>query len=869
MAILSNQGKTIPELQFMSSGDLNSSDLLIIQDVSSNATKRTSISNFVIKSAELFTGFNNLKFNGPNNQFTGSIRNFEADNYSVIGSNIPNILRRLRVLDFIEIGGNTTVNSSMNVFSKNVNFLQSGGGSVFYEGDNSASTLDIVNYAGGVTFVNSPLSVDSITATLDPGFYGNLQGDVDGDINSTGSSGFNEINVTTANIDNGIIVTATISGGSINNTPIGDAIVSTISGSKITATNKFFGDIDGNLVGDTVDCTVLTATNITTTDITGTLTGNVVGNLTGDVYSATNVKVLENGSGGVATAAFYGTASYARNGNKFSAFSASYAQRSSTNISSSFATRAISASFASSTNASSARTASFLNWTSTRKNGTSSYSFNGIGNYSSYSSSYALTSTFASSSVFALTSRSSSHATRADSVAGTVQNAVNAITAINCTTALTSSFLRKGVNRTNHLAYFDGTRLSNFPLLSYSNVSDVQILNFSRSNWGPGLSSRMYFVIDSKPVNSNPTFAQSAFVLSQNFRNRQSNKPGFIFGPEQWTFLIADSGSLSIQSYTGSYNFTNPRGGFVAKGAYPYMNMMTVKNNVMYFWPDIYSYSSISRDASVAIGLGATDVQPWEQPPTKARLHISVFSASVNDLTKGAWDGDASVRKLDAAIYVEYGSSSFTTQTRKTFVVSGSGNIYTRGNLIVDDGITGSYFGVPNIWKNNTLISFYGTSSNALSSSYSRRTTTSSYALAAKSSSYVLDAATAFLNHVGNYNYTIIPSVGGNDESITTITANPGQPIRYFKMSGTVITTQNQSFTLYGLKIKNTLLTSNVFSSIGWGNTVAMTGNNQLNFTIEGIVPSGLRTGNLDFALNYGTTKIGDPVIYAYVIGSY
>lgn len=208
----------------------------------------------------------------------------------------------------------------MNVYSKNVNYYQSGGGSILFEGDNSASTLDIVNYAGGVTLVNSPLSVDSITATLNPGFFGNLQGNVNGNINSTGVSGFNEINVTTANIDNGIIVTATVSGGSINNTPIGDAIVSTISGSKITATDKFFGDINGNLTGDTVDCVVLTSTTISSTDIAGTLTGNVVGNLTGDIYSATNVKVLENGSGGVATAAFYGTASYARNGTKFSSF---------------------------------------------------------------------------------------------------------------------------------------------------------------------------------------------------------------------------------------------------------------------------------------------------------------------------------------------------------------------------------------------------------------------------------------------------------------------------------------------------------------------------------------------------------------------
>lgn len=107
---------------------------------------------------------------------------------------------------------------------------------------------------------------------------GNVTGNLTGNVTSTGTSTF-------ANID--------VNGGTLDGTAIGASSPSTVIGTTITANTSFVGNLTGNL------------------------TGNVTGNLTGDVYNSTSTKVLESGTtaptsnGGVATAAFYGTSSYA------------------------------------------------------------------------------------------------------------------------------------------------------------------------------------------------------------------------------------------------------------------------------------------------------------------------------------------------------------------------------------------------------------------------------------------------------------------------------------------------------------------------------------------------------------------------------
>jgi hypothetical protein len=67
---------------------------------------------------------------------------------------------------------------------------------------------------------------------------------------------------------------ATISGGSINGTVIGNSSPQAITGTTVTANSGFSGNLTGNVTGNL------------TGNVTGAVTGNVTGNLTGDVTSA-------------------------------------------------------------------------------------------------------------------------------------------------------------------------------------------------------------------------------------------------------------------------------------------------------------------------------------------------------------------------------------------------------------------------------------------------------------------------------------------------------------------------------------------------------------------------------------------------------
>ena len=62
-----------------------------------------------------------------------------------------------------------------------------------------------------------------------------------------------------------------------------------------------------NLIGGFTGYTITALTRFL-----GQLTGSLSGDLTGDIYSPTNVKILENGSGTVKNAFFYGTGSYSK-----------------------------------------------------------------------------------------------------------------------------------------------------------------------------------------------------------------------------------------------------------------------------------------------------------------------------------------------------------------------------------------------------------------------------------------------------------------------------------------------------------------------------------------------------------------------------
>lgn len=253
----------------------------------------------------------------------------------------------------------------------------------------------------------------------------------------------------------------------------------------------------------------------------------------------------------------------------------------------------------------------------------------------------------------------------------------------------TSSYLKKESNQSYKFTYFNNKELINSPYFSYDPT--YYLYYFSSSN------SSNYLIVDSKASN---TFAQSGLILSNNY-DRKNRVPSYNWGPEGWRLFTNASGSLDLASLTGSYQFANAN--FTAKGLNPYFSALRTVNNVFYFWPEPNSYNTITRDASLAIGLTAATTAS-ATPRTKARLHISVFSSSVANRGRGAWSGNGTVRQLDGAIYVEYGSGSLASPLQRTFFVSGSGNMYSAGTLTVARGISaslsGSTFG--KIYSKNT-----------------------------------------------------------------------------------------------------------------------------------------------------------------------
>ena len=143
MAIVSNQGRTVPELPTLTSGNIGNNDYLIIQNVSSNSTKKSTVNSFVQKTGDLLTTFNSLNFVGPNNTYTGSFRSFESDNYSVISQKVPNIFKRAIVSDYLTIGFNPSAPTFLGIYAKTIDVNQAtgGGGNISFTGNALSSQI--------------------------------------------------------------------------------------------------------------------------------------------------------------------------------------------------------------------------------------------------------------------------------------------------------------------------------------------------------------------------------------------------------------------------------------------------------------------------------------------------------------------------------------------------------------------------------------------------------------------------------------------------------------------------------------------------------------------------------------------------------
>jgi len=279
----------------------------------------------------------------------------------------------------------------------------------------------------------------------------------------------------------------------------------------------------------------------------------------------------------------------------------------------------------------------------------------------------------------------------------------------------TASYLKKTTsNLESTIPYYDSTRLT-----STANNNSYGGLFWSSNGGGFNLlkmSSSVptnYIIVDSQATNN---FGQSHLILSNNC-NRANRVPSYNWGPEGWDLFSSTSGSLILNSLTGSYQFTNNV--YTAGGKYPYFSALKQVRNNFYFWADPPSYSSVCRDGAIGIGVSAPNTPTGSFGSyLKAKLHIDMFSASAADIGKGSWGNATGVEHRHAAILVRYGSGSAVTGLNTTFYVSSSGNTLVGGKLNVSRGITGSLYGTGFRTLNSKTVSFWGTGSHAVSASF-------------------------------------------------------------------------------------------------------------------------------------------------------
>ena len=275
MPVLSNNGRLISSLPVTST--VSGQDEFLLQ--SSGVTKRVNyaaLSSSILSSTN-FSPFNaTVNFTSTQNKFTGSFYNpdFKSSNFYTVS-----VRDSLSVSNGIagNLTGNVTGTLTGNVTGNVTGNITSTGTSTFSSIDVNGGTID-----GTTVGASSATTVRGTTITATSAFVGNLTGNVTGNvtgnITSTGTSTFSNIDV---------------NGGTIDGTTVGASSATTVRGTTITATTGFAGNLTGNV------------------------TGNITGDLTGDVYNSTSTKVLESGNttptanGGVASAAFYGTSSYA------------------------------------------------------------------------------------------------------------------------------------------------------------------------------------------------------------------------------------------------------------------------------------------------------------------------------------------------------------------------------------------------------------------------------------------------------------------------------------------------------------------------------------------------------------------------------
>ena len=539
MAVLTNRGILISALNAYSNPSV--SDLLVIQDVTNNQTKKITVSDFITGALNNVSGDVNLT--SPNNKFTGSFY-------------VPNT-KKLKVYGTTALG--IKVNGNIESAALFVSSSATQGQVIRAR----ANTIDFSANAIALTAAGQPNSDITLEATQ---------------LNVFAPSYFDQ---------------------------------------------------------------TITANNAVITNLTSTVTGNFFGGLYGDVYSATGLKILENGAGPVKDATFTGTSSYASR-----AKSSSHAKVADT-------------SYVCVTTATSADTAT-----------SASYSLSGSFTQRARSSSYLAYSPNNGSASYAI-------------FAATAQNVLNLPSLVTSASyALKSSTTDEVANDASgvgsgsfNLAFFSQSRVS-----SNTGLSRVVNGNGSTNFQFLALSSSRYLnalVISSRGYS---TYGNQAAISFYNLNNSKSypNISGYTIGSYY-------SGSLTFIAPLGSAEFSSSTR--VAVGSATETYTFVSKRSGYYFWPYM-TVNTPSREGSIGIGVqppGTAD----SNPNLLAKLHLRCFSSSkahVGKVTGQTLTG--TVKLPEYAIYVDYGSSSYNPLFSVGASGSNAGDVYASGDVEIAGDLT-------------------------------------------------------------------------------------------------------------------------------------------------------------------------------------
>lgn len=237
---------------------------------------------------------------------------------------------------------------------------------------------------------------------------------------------------------------------------------------------------------------------------------------------------------------------------------------------------------------------------------------------------------------------------------------------------------------------------------------------------------------------------------------------------------------------------------------------------------------------------------------------------SKNTIASGSFSGSywGSVISKNTKATGSFKGSIVSTNTNASGSFSGS---YWGRLISKNSKITGSFKGIDNILNfkgTGKKVSVNATSSYAVSSSYSL---TASY-IGASGGGDIF--ANAYYNNTAAIG---TPSSVGTSRSFSQIIVPTGKKLKWFKMQGSFQVPEEQGFKLNGVSFNGTLVSTNIYSSWGWGKQIYFnpdSGNIIVSFTIEGAPPVGIDTGTISVAIYDEWFPYGPTVeLLGYVVG--